>query len=217
MKLALHHSKGTLNDRACPKMIGIKVPGSHTLNRLSVWSDKWEWMLEAWVPAVSKEKGSWGKVGSLPVQWAVQAGVLWCSMHRAQASHIRVQKAALMVTNCLHVNGGKQLSGQRAHFVGCRPSIETCSQSVPTYSSYHDGLSNSLTNYTPAVTQQLHTWRDSSIKHLPTLCIQPPAFTLVDMLQIHTHSMPDFSLQCETFPRSSTSQTCSDHTRLWPA
>lgn len=43
----------------------------------------------------------------MPTQWAVPE---YSVMHRPRPAQIGVQKQALMVTNCLHVNRGKQLS-----------------------------------------------------------------------------------------------------------
>ncbi len=88
-------------------MMGIKALGSHTLDWLFVGSDEGEWMLEARVPAVCEDEVSWRRVSSLSVQWAVPeySGV----MHRPRPAHIHVQKAALMVTDCLQNDGGEQL------------------------------------------------------------------------------------------------------------
>ena len=52
----LRHSKGTLNDRACPGMMDVKALGCHTLHRLLVGSDEGEWVLEALSPAVCDDE-----------------------------------------------------------------------------------------------------------------------------------------------------------------
>ena len=82
--------------------MGIKALGAHTLYRLFVWSDEGEWMLEARVPAICEDEVPWRRVSSLPVQWAVPeySGI----MHRPRPAHVRVQKAALMVADCLQVD-----------------------------------------------------------------------------------------------------------------
>ena len=63
-------------------------------------------MLEAQVPAICEDEVPWRRVDSMPVQWAVPeySGVV----HRPQPAHIRVRKAALMVTNCLQDDGREQ-------------------------------------------------------------------------------------------------------------
>ena len=58
----LHQSKGTLNDRACLRMMAVEVLGCHTLHLPLVGIDEGEWMLEAPVPTVCKDEVPWRRV-----------------------------------------------------------------------------------------------------------------------------------------------------------
>ena len=105
-KPCLHHSKGTLYYGACPGMMGVEALGSHTSHWSSVRSDEGERGLEARVPAVCKDEVPWRRVQWPRIQWAVLEDSR--VMDWPRPAHVRINEAALMVTNCLQNNGRKQ-------------------------------------------------------------------------------------------------------------